>query len=442
MKKYGVYQERRKTLLARVKKANPAVTQGAILLFAGFEHEKYRFRQDSSFYYLTGITEPGVVVLIGFDGKTILFVPSFAQSRVAWMASALTPSMSPVSVGVDLLKSLGASVPGYQLSALFAQSEYQELVTYIKQLVAQGGSIFAANSAAKTDAVDLKCALARLMSFVPDLAAHIQDASLELARMRRQKTHAEIESIYKAIDITMVAQEGAARVIDCNVREAEVQAGIEYIFTDAGARLAFPSIVASGKNSTVLHYHDNNEIMRQGDLVVVDIGAECDYYCADITRTYPVSGKFTQRQREVYEIVLATQFFIAELAKPGMYLRNAQIPEKSLQHLAMQFLQERGYAQYFPHGIGHFLGLDVHDVGDATEPLQEGDVITIEPGIYIPEENIGIRIEDDYWIVKDGAECLSGSLAKDVESIEQMVQSSLEDDEEDDSDDEDYDDFN
>ena len=166
--------------------------------------------------------------------------------------------------------------------------------------------------------------------------------------------------------------------------------------------------------------------------MVVDVGAEYDYYCADLTRTYPVSGSFTKRQKELYNLVLDTQEYVAKLAKPGMWLSNKEKPEKSLHHLAKKFLDDRGgYGKYFVHGIGHFLGMDVHDVGDIKEPLQDGDVFTLEPGIYIPEENIGIRIEDNYWIAKDGAVCLSESLPKKPDEIEAMMEEVVEPDEQD-----------
>jgi Xaa-Pro aminopeptidase len=158
-----------------------------------------------------------------------------------------------------------------------------------------------------------------------------------------------------------------------------------------------------------------------------------------LTRTYPVSGTFSKRQKELYQIVLDTQKYVASLAKPGMWLKNKDKVDQSLHHLAVKFLAKHGYDKYFPHGIGHFLGLEVHDVGDSSVPLHEGDVITIEPGIYIPEENIGIRIEDNYWITKDGAVCLSENVFKEVEEIEEVLQNALSD-EQDDS--EEYDDWN
>ena len=189
--------------------------------------------------------------------------------------------------------------------------------------------------------------------------------------MRRKKDMHEIEKINEAIDITILAHEAAAQAIKAGTLECEVQAAIEYVFTAAGSAPAFPSIVATGKNGTILHYVNNSQELKKSDLVVVDIGAKKDGYCADITRTYPVSGTFTRRQKELYQIVLDVQEYIADLAKPGMWLNNKDEKEKSLHHLAQDYLEKKGYKKYFPHGIGHYLGLDVHDVGGYKTPLHQ-----------------------------------------------------------------------
>jgi Xaa-Pro aminopeptidase len=171
-----------------------------------------------------------------------------------------------------------------------------------------------------------------------------------------------------------------------------------------------------------LHYVENNQQIMEEDLVVVDIGAEYGLYAADLTRTYPANGKFTPRQREIYQLVLDTQQYIESIAKPGMYLKNSQYQDESLHHLAVGFLKKAGYADYFVHGIGHYLGLDVHDVGDYSTPLMPGDVFTIEPGIYIPDEKLGVRIEDDYVMTDDGAVCLSFDLPRQPDEIERWMQ--------------------
>jgi Xaa-Pro aminopeptidase len=154
---------------------------------------------------------------------------------------------------------------------------------------------------------------------------------------------------------------------------------------------------------------------------VIDIGAEYAYYAADITRTYPASGTFSERQREIYQMVLDAQEFVAAHAKPGYWLKNAAYPEQSLHHMAVQFFKEHGLDKYFMHGIGHYLGLDVHDVGSYQEPLKPGDLFTIEPGLYIRNEGIGVRIEDNYLMTGDGVRCLSAHIPKTVTDIERLM---------------------
>jgi Xaa-Pro aminopeptidase len=238
--------------------------------------------------------------------------------------------------------------------------------------------------------------------------------------MRMTKSSDEIDKIYRSIEIVQHAQDAIAKMIRPGVYEKEIQALIEYVFISSGATAAFPTIVGTGNNSTILHYTSGKSEFLKGDLVVVDCGAKYKYYCSDITRTYPVSGKFTKRQQEIYDIVLATQSLVAENAKPGVWINNPKDPNNSLQHIALNFLKSKKLDVFFIHGIGHHLGLDVHDASEK-RPLQVNDIITIEPGIYIPEENIGIRIEDNYWIMPDGSICLSESIVKEREALTELM---------------------
>lgn len=417
---YKTYALRRKDLLADVKEQHPD-KNGVIVLLAGFENEEHRFVQESSFYYLTGLDEPAVALVIDMQGKTTLYVPNCLKERAKWVVAPLEVTDAYAKkIGVDAIKLLGTTCAGYQMHPFFPQSEYEQLLKDVKQLIGKDGVLFTLSPATPYGYIEQRLLLQRLQSF--GFNVPIVDISPIVAKLRRSKDMDEIEQMYKAVDITCLAQDAAAKAIADGQSEAEVQASLEYIITGSEAQPSFPSIVGSGKNAAILHYNQNNGTMKNGDLVVVDIGARYNNYCADITRTYPVSGTFTDRQKEVYNIVLEAQTYIADLAKPGMWLSNAEKPEQSLNHLAKKFMQEKGYGHYFPHSIGHYLGLDVHDVGSYKEPLKVGDVITIEPGIYIPEEHIGIRIEDDYWIVKDGAMCLSEGLPKSVNEIEKMVQ--------------------
>ncbi len=420
-KTYAPFIQRRTKLYESLKKKD--ARKPLLFLFAGFESERTAFRQDSSFYYLTGLEEPATVLLMNEAGTT-LFVPQYGTPRAKWAITLVEADAASLAQrGIDRKELLGQACRGYSLTSSCVTAQYEQLLTTLERHVDAGGVLYTVYQP------EILCEhtliLDRLFQSKPKLKQAIVDISAALAQLRRTKSQGELESIYEAIDCTMQAHEAAAMRIEPDVYEYQIQAGIEFVFKESGGSAAFPSVVGSGKNSTVLHYGHNNSLMKKGDLVVVDVGAELNYYCADITRTYPVSGTFSDRQREVYTTVLEAQEYIASLAAPGYWLCNNDHPAKSLQHLTVAFLKERGYEKYFPHGIGHFLGLDVHDVGDRSEPLKEGDVITIEPGIYIPQERLGVRIEDNYWITAKGAVCMSDELPRDSYEIEEMMKGEL-----------------
>ena len=189
-------------------------------------------------------------------------------------------------------------------------------------------------------------------------------------------------------------------------------------------RSAYAPIVGSGPNSTVLHYMANRRRMDAGEVVVMDVGAECSDYASDVTRTVPANGKFSARQREIYEIVLGAQKAAIAAVKPGMKMRG----DASLQQIAFDYINTHGkdlhgepLGKYFTHGLSHHVGLDVHDPNDPAATLKAGMVITIEPGIYIPEENIGVRIEDTVLVTEDGVKNLSAALPREVNEIEKLV---------------------
>lgn len=425
---FSVLKARREQLILSIKERYSECKDGVILLFAGLERETARFRQEKTFYYYTGINEPGVVLMLDLKGKSTLYIPNCFKARSRWMA---LPngfiSMDAQQLGVDAVEMLGQECRGYGIHSFFSQEEYIHMITCLKSTVANKGTIFTTYPENDFEYVIPRFVIARIATFAPEIVENIIDVSSVIAESRRRKDPFELSDIQLAVDITMSAHEVAAKSIAKHALECEVQASLEYIIIGDGAQVAFPSIVATGKNSTILHYTYNDAELQDGDLVVVDIGAEYNNYCADLTRTYPVSGKFTSRQRELYNIVLATQEYVASIAQPGYWLKNSSEPLKSLHHLATAFLAKHGYGDYFPHGIGHFLGLDVHDVGDYLQPLQEGDVITIEPGIYIPQEGIGIRIEDNYVLKKNGIYCLSDDLPRNADEVEFLVQQGFED---------------
>lgn len=420
-----LFKDRRRQLLESIQEEYPHLDNGIIMLCAGFEvSERTPFRQESSFYYLTGLNEPAAVLCIHWDGSEYLYLPRYADAREKWVNVSLKIGQQHNEYGFDEIRPLGEIERGYSFHAAFEQRKYTQLITDLQKTLNEQSHLFTLLDTSRSSYLFPIKLCQSLQMWLPFLKGITKDISPLVHQMRRIKDQYEIDLIYKAVQLTSMGQQAAAREIAPAKHEYQVQAAVEYMFTYvAAAQRSFPSIVATGKNTTVLHYVDNNEQLMEEDLVVVDIGAEYGNYAADLTRTYPANGTFTPRQKEVYQIVLDTQQHIESIAKPGMYLKNAQYPELSLHHLAVGFLKNAGYADYFVHGIGHYLGLDVHDVGDYSTPLEPGDVFTIEPGVYIPEEKLGVRIEDDYVMTDDGVVCLSFDLPRHPDEIERWMKS-------------------
>ncbi len=418
---FVLFKQRRNALLNRVQQKYQT-KKGVIIISAGFEHDRHVFRQESSFYYLTGITDPAVILCIFLDGREVLYVPQFGTARKQWTTVLAGSSDDAGKVSVDEIRYLGQTVEGYSFKPVFTREKYEHLVKDISSLVAEQGTVFTMLDQSREGYWWHINWYNALTSWIPALKQCTHDISPLLHDMRRVKDEYEIDLIFKAVQITNMAHRAVASLIADGVGEHEILAAAECVFMQAASSLpAFPSIVAAGANTTVLHYTQRGGQLKDGDLVVVDIGSEYGLYASDVTRTFPVGKKFSARQREIYNIVLEAQAYVEAQARPGMYLKNPQFPEKSLHHLAVKFLEKRGLGQYFYHGIGHFLGLDVHDVGDLASPLMPGDIFTLEPGVYIPQENIGIRIEDDFVMADDGAVCLSYELPKQAEEIEQLM---------------------
>lgn len=242
----------------------------------------------------------------------------------------------------------------------------------------------------------------------------IEDQSDLLVQMRSTKSRAEVDCIRGAVAATTAGYAAAMRSLRPGMHEFDLQEVLEHAFRTSGARgTGYRSIVGGGLNSTVLHYHANSAPLAAGDLVCIDAGACADGYTADVTRTLPVSGRFSARQREVYAVVLEALERATAAVRPGVTI--AQVDA-----VARKVIARAGFADAFPHGIGHHLGLEVHDPGPDA-PLKAGAVITVEPGIYLPKEKIGIRIEDDVLVTPRGREVLTKAIPKSVEAIERAM---------------------
>src|SRR3989338_3598574 len=316
---------RREELFRLIKKVHSDKV-GPLVLCAAFEHEREPFYQDSSFYYLVGLQEPGVVLYQQRAREALLYEPSYGVKRSTWLPIAYDIQYLQ-ELDITVQEPLGEHVPGYSLDAFVSENAYKSLAARIKTDLINGEYIFTPLS---TINFECKLVIDKLCSLVPDLKARLVDIAPLIAQLRRKKEQRELEYLYRAIEITAIAQEAAAGVIKPGRRESDLQAAIDYIFAEAQATRAFASVVGGGKNSTILHYVDNKDVLSKNDLVVVDIGASFNHYCGDITRTYPVSGKFSSRQKEIYQIVLETQEYIAAQARPGLWLRNKEKPDQSL----------------------------------------------------------------------------------------------------------------
>jgi len=264
----------------------------------------------------------------------------------------------------------------------------------------------------------------RVLGFVS-----LQDVRPMISSLRTAKDAGEVALIRKAVDASVAAHFAAFKTVKPGVNEREIAALMEYEWGKRGCeRVAYAPIVGSGFNSTVLHYSDDDNVMKSGDVVVIDAAGEYSMYASDITRTLPVNGHFTARQREIYDIVLGAQSAAAAAFVSGKSAIRGDGPD-SLYKVAKDYINAHGkdlhgepLGKYFIHGLGHSVGLNVHDATDYSVPLGPGQVFTIEPGIYIPEENIGVRIEDDYYVDPNGKLIkLSGALPSGADEVEKLM---------------------
>jgi len=358
-----------------------------------------------------------VLMLLPAEDKEILFIPERNKPLERWTGPKLGPGDDAVEyTGIEDIRATGGGEIVLDHRRRPVPSWHEVLISHLQagkelHLIFEGTSSFEHDLAAS------------LRESVPTLS--INNLYDDLVDMRRNKSEEEVRLLQRAVDITLDAHRNLAQVIRPGVYEYEVQAMAEYTFRKNGAEdIAFPPIVGSGFFSTVLHYDQNLRQMEDGDVVVVDIGAKYGFYCADITRTYPVNGTFTDRQREIYDIVLGAQEAVMDELRPGLSIFD-------LRKIAYNYIDSHGsdkdgrsLGRYFIHGISHFVGLEVHDVGSEHAPLQAGDVITIEPGIYIPEEEIGVRIEDMFIVTENGSVHISDALPRAADEIERLMKNS------------------
>ncbi len=400
------YQNNRQSLAEKLENGC------AVIVYSGREitqslDANYPFFYDNNFYYLTGLTEPDIVLLLVKDqhGNVTekLYVIENDPVTVKWVGARILPEQAAALSGI-------------------------RDVAFMPQFTEDLCSLELVN----TYYFDRTAPKHQSLALEEKAAAHLtgknaQDIGPVLAAMRLYKQEEEIHAIKKAIDITQVALETLLKNLKSNKNELEMDALFEYSIRMAGAEgLAFPTIAASGEHATTLHYVQNNATLAPETLLLLDLGARYKGYCADITRTYPVDGRYTGVRKTVYGIVLDVQKELIKHYRPGVEMKALQNKTKELfleKCLSVGLVPEdRNIDQYYYHGIGHSLGIDVHDTKDKREyVLEPGMVLTCEPGLYIKEHGVGVRIEDDILITEEGPVNLSTGIIKEMAEIEAFM---------------------
>ncbi len=382
------------------------------------------FKQAADIFYLSGIDQEETILLLfpdAFDPKDreILFVRETSPTIAIWEGAKLTQAEAGELSGIANVQWTG---------------NYEAV---IKRLVPQCGLLYLNSNEHLRQANEVETREERknkeLLARYP--LHSVKRIAPAMHRIRSRKTQQELEQIKRAIAITGKAFERVLRFIKPGVKEYELEAEITHEFLRNGSRgHAYTPILGSGYNACVLHYITNDGTCKDGEVVLMDFGCEYGGYASDLTRSIPVNGKFTPRQRDVYNAVLHVQKEATKLLLPGVVLADyhrqvGAIMEEQLIKLglldqkavAAQDPEKPLYKKYFMHGTSHFLGLDVHDVGLWHEPITEGMVFTVEPGIYIPEENLGIRIENNIVVTKDGQMDLFADIPREVDQIEALM---------------------
>lgn len=390
----AVYRARREALMKEMG-------EGVAVVFAEGEEDGDGYRQSSDFLYLTGVLEEGAVLVLAPKERTyreFLLLPSRDPEAERWTGER-------ESIG-------GALRRRYGFERIHRTGRLMGLVLDLAGRSPVLWQVSRPPSDGDGKPKDLEL-YGKVSAKLPGVST--KSLGWTLARMRSRHSSEELAIMQRAIRISEQGFQAAAAEIRPGTSEGRLEAEAERVWKAAGARRpAYASIVGSGPNSTILHYPRSERIMEDGELVLIDMSAEFAHYAADITRTFPVGGRFSPGQRKLYDLVLQAQNAAFALVRPGAYYED-------LDAAARKVIDEGGYGDYFIHGLGHFVGLDVHDAGAYQEPLAPGMVITLEPGIYLPEQKLGVRIEDDVVVTQTGARYLTDGIPRAPDEVERWM---------------------
>ncbi|MFH5882486.1 aminopeptidase P family protein [Liberiplasma polymorphum] len=410
---------------AREKLLNRMETHSVTVLYSGKAPNKttdqsYHYTPQRNFFYVTNLSEPHMILMLlkgDSEGKTYLFIEESTDLIIKWEGARMSKEEASAQSGIDLkdIHYVKDFMKFFNLAMNYARSP---LGAPPKNLYLD---LYHVNPDVKPVALDYA---QTIVENYKELT--IKNVNEHISYLRMFKSEPEIKQIQKAIDHTKKGLETILENINKRTYEYQLYADFAHAITfDGSEGCAFNTIAASGKNATVLHYEKNNDTLKDGDLILFDLGALHENYASDISRTYPINGKFTERQKVIYDIVLKANKKAIKFVKPGITWKELNDFAKSILIEETKKIglikEDEEIANYYYHSIGHFMGLDVHDVGYYHIPLEEGMVLTIEPGLYISEEGIGVRIEDDILVTKNGNINLSESIIKETKDIEKMI---------------------
>lgn len=403
----------------RKKLAETLPNDSVTILFAGQAPQEsadahYKFVPNRNFYYMTGIVEPSVILVVKKASDTLeemLFIEKADPVLEKWVGKTIAKEEAQTISGVKTILYLDSFES--TLARTFLTEDTKHVYLDLERREWAGPQT-------------------KVLSFAKHIRENYPHLSIgnvyaAICELRVFKTAEEIEKMKEAIEVTKEGIYNVLKHAKEGMMEYELEAHFDFTLKSSGIKNhAFDTILASGKNATVLHYEHNDAEINKGDLVLLDLGAQKDYYNADISYTFPVGGTFSDRQKQIYNIVLKALKETTALVKPG--LKFTALNEHTKKVLAEEckniglIQDDTELSNYYYHGVSHFLGLDTHDVGSYKERvLEAGMVITIEPGLYIEEEAIGIRIEDDVLVTEDGYENLSKDIIRTVEEIESFM---------------------
>lgn len=427
------YSERRTRVLDAIP-GDVMIVPGAHQLTRSNDTE-FPFRQNSDFFYLTGFDEPDALLVLAphhAEHKVVLFLRERDRMKEIWNGRRLGSAAAPAALGID------AAFPIEELA--------ERLPEYVAGASAMHYTFGSDESRDRTIHAALQSARAKTRR-AGHAPVRFADPAILIHEMRLFKTPEEVAIMRRAAEATRRGHVAAMRATRPGLHEYEIEAAIEVEYARAGAQCpAYESIVGGGENATILHYVTNRDVLRDGDLLLVDSGAEVDCYTCDVTRTWPVNGRFTGEQRAIYEIVLTAQAASIARVRPGaarneFHEASVRVITEGLIDLGLlkgsadEAIEKETYRDFYMHGTGHWLGLDVHDVGnyldakDAPRLLQAGMVTTVEPGIYVHRDldvderfkGIGVRIEDDILVTADGNDDLTAAIPKTIADLEAIV---------------------